>query len=89
MIGISFGLGRRNSASLSLIVRPSGRLSSFWTVPFGFVAGLFIVGRIARWLQVLLRLWKGGAAGTGSYTDYISSASGAVACFVGEYMGHP
>jgi hypothetical protein len=35
---------------------------SFWTLPFGFIAGLFVVGRIARWLQVLLTLWKGSAA---------------------------
>jgi hypothetical protein len=54
--------GRRSTSSLD----PVDALPSFWTVPFGFVAGLFVVGRIARWLQVLLTLWKGGAAGTSS-----------------------
>jgi hypothetical protein len=39
---------------------------SFWTVPLGFVAGLFAVSRVARWLQVLLTLWKGGASRTTS-----------------------
>jgi len=37
-------------------------LPPLWTVPFGFIAGVVVVGRIARWLQVLLTLWKGSAA---------------------------
>ncbi len=53
---------RRSTSSLD----PVDGLPSFWTIPFGFVAGLFVVGRIARWLQVLLTLWKGGATGSTS-----------------------
>jgi hypothetical protein len=39
---------------------------SFFAAPFGFIAGLFVFGRIARWLQVLLTLWKGGGVGSTS-----------------------
>jgi hypothetical protein len=48
---------RRSTSSLD----PMDGLPAFWTLPFGVIAGLFVVGRIARWLQVLLTLWKGDA----------------------------
>jgi hypothetical protein len=36
-----------------------GDLPSFWTAPFGLLAGLFVVQRVARWLQVLITSGRG------------------------------
>jgi hypothetical protein len=55
-----FDAGEAPRRSTSLL-EPVDSLPPFWTLPFGFFAGLLVVGRFARWLQVLIALWRGDA----------------------------
>jgi hypothetical protein len=50
-----FVTARRSTSALD----PVDALPSFWTFPIGVIAGLFVVGRIARWLLGVISVWKG------------------------------